>query len=43
MAKTQLLILGAGGLGSSVAEAGGLSGQFEVVLFDDSIPISETE
>lgn len=38
MAKTRLLVVGAGGYGRSVAEAAELSGQFEVVGFlDDAI------
>jgi len=35
MAKTKLLIIGAGGHGLSVAEAAELSGAFEVVGFLD--------
>lgn len=43
MAKTRLLVVGAGGHGRSVAEAAELSGQFEVVGFlDDSMPAGET-
>ena len=43
MAKTRLLVVGAGGHGCSVAEAAGLSGQFEVVGFlDDSLPAGES-
>lgn len=43
MAKTRLLVVGAGGHGCSVAEAAELSGQFEVVFFlDDSLPVGET-
>ncbi len=43
MAKTRLLVVGAGGHGRSVAEAAELSGQFEVVGFlDDSLPAGET-
>jgi sugar O-acyltransferase (sialic acid O-acetyltransferase NeuD family) len=43
MAKTRLLIVGAGGHGRSVAEAAELSGQFEVVGFlDDTLPAGET-
>ncbi len=39
MAKTRLLVVGAGGHGRSVAEAAELSGQFEVVGFlDDALP-----
>lgn len=39
MAKTRLLVVGAGGHGRSVAEAAQLSGQFEVVGFlDDALP-----
>jgi hypothetical protein len=42
MAKTRLLVLGAGGHGHSVAEAADLSGQFEVVGFlDDATPVGE--
>lgn len=43
MAKTRLLVVGAGGHGRSVAEAAELSGQFEVVGFlDDSLPAGDT-
>ncbi len=43
MAKTRLLVVGAGGHGRSVAEAAELSGQFEVVGFlDDLLPAGET-
>ncbi len=43
MAKTRLLVVGAGGHGRSVAEAAELSGQFQVVGFlDDSLPVGET-
>ena len=39
MAKTRLLVVGAGGHGQSVAEAAELSGEFRVVGFlDDSLP-----
>jgi FlaA1/EpsC-like NDP-sugar epimerase len=43
MAKTRLLVVGAGGHGRSVAEAAELSGQFAVVGFlDDLLAASET-
>jgi sugar O-acyltransferase (sialic acid O-acetyltransferase NeuD family) len=43
MAKTRLLVVGAGGHGRSVAEAAELSGKFEVVGFlDDSLATGET-
>ena len=43
MAKSLLLVVGAGGYGRSVAEAAELSGQFEVVGFlDDLLPVGET-
>lgn len=43
MARTRLLVVGAGGHGRSVAEAAELSGQFAVVGFlDDSLPAGET-
>lgn len=43
MAKTRLLVVGAGGHGCSVAEAAELSGHFEVMGFlDDSLPAGET-
>ena len=43
MAKTRLLVVGAGGHGRSVAETAELSGQFEVVGFlEDSLPAGET-
>lgn len=43
MAKTRLLVVGAGGHGRSMAEAAELTGQFEVVGFlDDSLPAGET-
>ena len=43
MAKTRLLVVGAGGHGRSLAEAAALSGQLEVVGFlDDSLPVGET-
>jgi sugar O-acyltransferase (sialic acid O-acetyltransferase NeuD family) len=43
MAKTRLLVVGAGGHGCSVAEASELSGKFEVVGFlDDSLATGET-
>lgn len=43
MAKTRLLVVGAGGHGRSVAEAADLSGQFTVVGFlDDSLPAGDT-
>ncbi len=42
MAKTRLLVVGAGGHGRSVAEAAELSGQFEVVGFlDDALHVGE--
>lgn len=42
MAKTRLLVVGAGGHGRSVAEAALLSGRFEVIAFlDDSTPAEE--
>jgi sugar O-acyltransferase (sialic acid O-acetyltransferase NeuD family) len=42
MAKSRLLVVGAGGHGHSVAEAAGLSGFFEVVGFlDDLLPAGE--
>jgi sugar O-acyltransferase (sialic acid O-acetyltransferase NeuD family) len=42
MAKTRLLVVGAGGHGRAVAEAAELSGQFEVVGFlDDALPVGE--
>jgi sugar O-acyltransferase (sialic acid O-acetyltransferase NeuD family) len=42
MAKSLLLVIGAGGHGRSVAEAAELSGYFEVVGFlDDSLPVGE--
>lgn len=42
MAKTRLLVVGAGGHGRSVAEAAQLSGHFEVVGFlDDAAPVGE--
>ena len=42
MAKTRLLIVGAGGHGRSLAEAAMLSGQFEVVGFlDDSLSTAD--
>lgn len=42
MAKTRLLVVGAGGHGRSVAEAAELSGQFVVVGFlDDAFPTDE--
>lgn len=42
MAKTRLLVVGAGGHGRSVAEAAALSGQFEVLGFlDDAAPAGE--
>lgn len=42
MAKTRLLVVGAGGHGCSVAEAAKLSNQFDVVGFlDDSLPFGE--
>jgi sugar O-acyltransferase (sialic acid O-acetyltransferase NeuD family) len=42
MAKSLLLVVGAGGHGCSVAEAAELSGQFEVVGFlDDLLPAGE--
>ena len=42
MAKTRLLVVGAGGHGRSVAEAAALSGQFEVLGFlDDAAPVGE--
>jgi sugar O-acyltransferase (sialic acid O-acetyltransferase NeuD family) len=42
MAKTRLLVVGAGGHGRSVAEAAELSGQFELVGFlDDALPVGE--
>lgn len=40
MAKSRLLVVGAGGHGRSVAEAAELSGQFEVIGFlDDALPV----
>ena len=43
IAKTRLLVVGAGGHGRSVGEAAELSGQFTVVGFlDDSLPVGET-
>lgn len=43
MAKTRLLVVGAGGHGRSVAEAAELSGQFTVVGFlDDSLAAGDT-
>ena len=43
MSKTRLLIIGAGGHGTSVAEAAELSGMFEVVGFlDDALPVDKT-
>lgn len=43
MAKTTLLVLGAGGHGRSVAEAASLSGLFEVVGFlDDALPVGHS-
>lgn len=43
MHKTNLLIIGAGGHGVSVAEAAWLSGAFEVVGFlDDAMPVGQT-
>ncbi len=43
MAKSLLLVIGAGGHGRSVAEAAELSGYFEVAGFlDDSVPAGET-
>ena len=43
MAKTRLLLVGAGGYGRSVAEAAELSGQFAVVGFmDDSLAAGDT-
>jgi len=43
MAKSRLLVVGAGGHGRSVAEAAEMSGQFVVVGFlDDSLPAGET-
>lgn len=43
MAKTRLLVLGAGGHGRSVAEAAELSGQLTVVeSLDDSLPAGHT-
>ena len=44
MAKSRLLVVGAGGHGRSVAEAAKLSsGYFKVVGFlDDSVPAGET-
>jgi FlaA1/EpsC-like NDP-sugar epimerase len=42
MAKTKLLIIGAGGHGRSVAEDAELSGAFEVVGFlDDALPVGK--
>ncbi len=42
MARTRLLVVGAGGHGRSVAEAADLSGQFEVMGFlDDAAPVGE--
>ena len=42
IAKTRLLVVGAGGHGRSVAEAADLSGQFEVVGFlDDAASVGE--
>ena len=42
MAKTRLLVVGAGGHGRSVADAADLSGQVEVVGFlEDAAPVGE--
>jgi FlaA1/EpsC-like NDP-sugar epimerase len=43
MAKSLLLVIGAGGNGRSVADAAELFGYFEVVGFlDDLLPVGET-
>ncbi len=43
MAKTRLLVVGAGGHGRSVAEAAEMSCNFDVVGFlDDSLPVGDT-
>ncbi len=42
MAKSRLLVVGAGGHGRSVPEAAKMSDQFEMVGFlDDSLPVCE--